>query len=285
MTDDLLIGEILVLVGFGRNKAIEASTGTYLCFQDIDDVMLPNRINLQLDAAIKCGPKTIIGSQFSRIPKNSTIRFTNWANRLSNDKLSTQIYTSHGPTLIMPTWFMHRHVFDTVGGFESGHGVPEDLIFFYRHLTLGGKLHRVNEKLLHYTYHSNAATFSVKRETIWNLRMCHLVKNELSRPAWSLGFTIWNANRQGRKFYRMLPMELQQKVVAFCDVNPKLIGRVYAQFDQKTRKEGRQVPIVHFLDAKPPIVVCFKLDLSSGAFEKNLERLKLIEGQHYVLFS
>lgn len=37
-------------VGFGRNRAIEASSGEYLCFQDIDDTMYPKRIELQLEA-------------------------------------------------------------------------------------------------------------------------------------------------------------------------------------------------------------------------------------------
>lgn len=40
-------------VGFGRNRAIESSTGNYLCFLDIDDVMYPRRIELQLEAARK----------------------------------------------------------------------------------------------------------------------------------------------------------------------------------------------------------------------------------------
>lgn len=38
-------------VGYGRNRAIEHSRGEYLCFLDIDDVMYPRRIELQLAAA------------------------------------------------------------------------------------------------------------------------------------------------------------------------------------------------------------------------------------------
>lgn len=40
-------------VGYGRNRAIEASAGQYLCFLDIDDIMYPQRIELQLQAARK----------------------------------------------------------------------------------------------------------------------------------------------------------------------------------------------------------------------------------------
>lgn len=49
-----------------------------------------------------------------------------------------------------------------VGGFdENGKGTPEDLIFFYRHLDLNGRIHRVDEVLLVYRYHPLQTTFSI----------------------------------------------------------------------------------------------------------------------------
>lgn len=44
-----------------------------------------------------------------------------------------QVYTSHGPTVIMPTWCCMRQVFDRVGGFDEGgkvHGLQELLSLF-----------------------------------------------------------------------------------------------------------------------------------------------------------
>ena len=40
-------------------------------------------------------------------------------------------------------------------------GTPENLIFFYKHLELGGEIYRVEETLLSYRYHPLATTFSV----------------------------------------------------------------------------------------------------------------------------
>lgn len=37
---------------------------------------------------------------------------------------------------------------------ENGRGTPEDLIFFYHHLDVGGKILRVDEDLLMYRYHT-----------------------------------------------------------------------------------------------------------------------------------
>lgn len=39
------------VVGYGRNRSVEFSNGNYLCFQDIDDEMLPKRIEKQLEIA------------------------------------------------------------------------------------------------------------------------------------------------------------------------------------------------------------------------------------------
>ena len=40
-------------------------------------------------------------------------------------------------------------------------GEPEDLLFFYSHLRKGGGVIRVDQSLLLYRYHPNAATHSV----------------------------------------------------------------------------------------------------------------------------
>lgn len=121
----------------------------------------------------------LVGCQFRREPPDSTARYTKWANSLSSEQLHLQIFTSHGPTVIMPTWFCHRKVYDRyscnykqnyilhcltrVGGFtEKLHGCPEDLLFFYQHLDLGGTVCRVDEVLLVYTFHPNQTTFTIK---------------------------------------------------------------------------------------------------------------------------
>ncbi|EMP23742.1 UDP-GlcNAc:betaGal beta-1,3-N-acetylglucosaminyltransferase-like protein 1, partial [Chelonia mydas] len=40
-------------VGFAKNQAVIQSSGTYLCFLDSDDVMMPQRVRLQYEAAIQ----------------------------------------------------------------------------------------------------------------------------------------------------------------------------------------------------------------------------------------
>ncbi|XP_030877060.1 UDP-GlcNAc:betaGal beta-1,3-N-acetylglucosaminyltransferase-like protein 1 [Leptonychotes weddellii] len=141
--------------------------------------MMPQRVRLQLEAAAR-HPTSIIGCQVRREPPDSTERYTRWINQLAADQLLTQVFTSNGPTVIMPTWFCSRAWFSHVGPFdEGGQGVPEDLLFFYNHLRKGGGVVRVDQSLLLYRYHPNAATHSVLEyvgpkapDTVWGPARC-----------------------------------------------------------------------------------------------------------------
>lgn len=66
---------------------------------------------------------------------------------------------------------------------------------------------------------------------------------------------------------------------------PDKISKYYKYYDSLTRRQTHAIPIVHFSQVQPPIIVCMKLDLTNGDFEENLQSLKLIEGQDYILFT
>ncbi|XP_075702021.1 queuosine-tRNA galactosyltransferase isoform X2 [Rhinoderma darwinii] len=247
-------------VGYAKNQAIRQSTGRYLCFLD-----------------------SIIGCRVRREPDGATERYTRWINSLTPDQLGTQVFTSHGPTVIMPTWFCSREWFCYVGQFvEDGQGTPEDLLFFYDHLRKGGGVHRVDECLLQYRYHQHAATHSVTEETIWKNRVQFLEERVLEH--WP-SFTIWNAGKQGRKLYRSLAPRNRDKVVAFCDVDANKISKGFYTFEESEERPKPRIPVLHFTETKPPFIICVKLDLTGGGFEDNLRSLNLTEGEDYYHFS
>uniref|UniRef100_A0A8B9JSR3 UDP-GlcNAc:betaGal beta-1,3-N-acetylglucosaminyltransferase-like 1 n=1 Tax=Astyanax mexicanus TaxID=7994 RepID=A0A8B9JSR3_ASTMX len=221
-------------VGFAKNQAVSQSCGQYLCFQD-----------------------AIVGCQVRRDPEGSTERYTRWINSLSPEQLYTQVFTSHGPTVVMPTWFCSRDWFLKVGPFdEGGKGVPEDLLWFYRSLRLGGSVLRVDECLLIYRYHQHAATHSVLEETIWTLRVNFLQERVLDQ--WD-SFTIWNAGKQGRKLYRSLSLTNQKKVKAFCDVDENKIKKGFYTYEDSKERPKPKIPVLRVKDASPPFIVCVKL--------------------------
>nr|XP_020032318.1 UDP-GlcNAc:betaGal beta-1,3-N-acetylglucosaminyltransferase-like protein 1 isoform X1 [Castor canadensis] len=243
-------------VGYSKNQAIAQSSGSYLCFLDSDDVMMPQRVRLQHEAAVQ-HPTSIIGCQVRRDPPNSTERYTRWINQLASNQLLTQVFTSHGPTVIMPTWFCSRAWFSHVGPFdEGGQGVPEDLLFFYENLRKGGGIFRVDHSLLLYRYHLHAATHSVLETTIWTHRVHFLEEQAL--PRWA-SFTIWNAGKQGRRLYRSLTAASQHKVVAFCDVDENKIRKGFYCYEDTQERPKPRIPILHFRAAQPPFVICVKL--------------------------
>ena len=106
--------------GFAKNLAAAQSSGEWLCFQDVDDDMMPNRIELQLAAARQAANRgAIIGSRVLREPEGSTARYTAWANGMSQAELS--LHRFRECTLLMPTWFMARSTFEAGAlGFEPG---------------------------------------------------------------------------------------------------------------------------------------------------------------------
>lgn len=123
--------------GYARNQAIKlrdrhehgtAFTQTpfqhFLCILDSDDLMHPTRIAEQTCAMLSLGynndgqhvcKTTLMGSQFDRIPADSTWHYQNWANSLTDDRLCLEQFREC--TLIQPTWFMSKSWFDSVGGY------------------------------------------------------------------------------------------------------------------------------------------------------------------------
>ncbi len=149
----------------------------------------------------------------------------------------------------MPTWFFHRSVYERQGGLsEIGRGFPEDQLFLLRHIyEFSGIIKRVSaplgpDKILKnlsnlakiyprkvlYRFHEECMSLGVSEKSIWTMRLDYLEKHYLSR--WK-SFTIWSAGKQGRRLFRDLATASQEKVIAFCDVDEKKIGKNYEYQD------------------------------------------------------
>eukprot|EP00808_Paulinella_micropora_P021791 g56477.t1 len=293
--------------GFARNQAIAHATAEWLCLLDSDDVLHPQRIELQMAYMLSlCGAvsasagqpvepaarpaepaaqvgaegrRTIVGSNFVRTPPNSTPRYTDWLNSLTDEQVLLHQYRE--VSMIQPTWLFHRDVFNTVGGYDqSGPGAPEDLIFFYEHLQKGGKLHKIPQPLVTYRYVEGSYCSGVHRVLLLKLRVQHLQQSLLSKdPRWAR-FSIWGAGRDGRRVFSELSQEFSDRVVQFLDVDPKKVGTFYVD-----QRNNRKVPIIHFSDFQGahPLLLCVAT-ARDGRFEQNLSSLNLREGVDYIHF-
>ncbi|KAF2071856.1 hypothetical protein CYY_006823 [Polysphondylium violaceum] len=319
--------------GFARNKAIRYSHGEYLCVCDADDVMYRDRVEMQYRECVK-DHNGLVGSNFVRVPLGSSARYTDWCNRMTEQQVFLHQYRE--VSVIQPTWFMHRSVFDRQGGYveavvELGDGgaadnvlhnpayyimgtndnaaqykhknqdkhiqkykklksgpaaaptkthtaIPEDLIFFHRHIEHGGTLHKVGPApLLVYRYHANNISNLIHRHMLMKVRIEYLEKRVLSQ--WPK-FSIWGAGKDGKKFFTLLSDTSKAKVESFCDVDEKKIGHNY-----NAAYTPYSVPIIHFKNVKPPLIICVALDRSNNEFENNLASLNLEEGKDYWHFN
>jgi hypothetical protein len=107
-----------------NNSCEQQSSHHFLCILDSDDIMHPSRIAEQTFATLSLGygsdgqhlcQTTLMGCQFDRIPHDSTWHYQNWANSLTDDRLYMERFREC--TLIQPTWFLARQLFDSLGGY------------------------------------------------------------------------------------------------------------------------------------------------------------------------
>jgi glycosyltransferase involved in cell wall biosynthesis len=264
-------------VGYGKNRAIERSHGMYLCFLDVDDYMEPARIRLQLEEC-QLHSNVIVGCRIKRVPENSTPRYSTWINEMTQDQLVHQRFKE--VTVVMPTWFVRRDWFSSVGEFDEGYKTPEDMLFFYEHLRHGGGLARVDHVLLNYRFGSGIS-LGIHRKTLLKIRLGEMERDVLCK--WKT-FTIWSAGRDGREFYCNLTPENREKVSFFCDVDKNKIGTDYIHMYIR-----KPIPIIHYSEARPPVVICKKPMLTHGEFEGYLDEMVTrhgwVEGIDYYFFS
>jgi glycosyltransferase involved in cell wall biosynthesis len=236
--------------GYGRNQAVALSSGTYLCHLDADDLMAPLRVERQYEMALLRGDNCLIGCNFNRTPVDSTPYYTNWLNEMSDEAIVKQQFREC--TIICPSWFMHRKVFDNVAT-KTGHPggafveqfagvkrVPEDTFFFMDHLEHGGRLSKVHAELVTYRYTENSWCLGTPQSDLNTVRKLYIERRIIMQPGWE-NFTIWGAGKDGRKFANLLSKEAAKRIVAFCDIDPKKIGTKY--YIQSCK---RHVPVVHF---------------------------------------
>lgn len=274
--------------GAARNHAIKQSSGSILCMHDADDVSAPNRLEEQVKALQGEFAHAIVGSRFTRIPEDATERYTRWCNELDARGLVLQRFRE--VTLIQPTWALTRSTFDRVGGYkeqeEDGSiALAEDLRFYYDHFESGldrgipenKLLHKIEKPLLQYRHLSGSVSSKTPRRLLFQIKAKAMERTVLKH--WP-EFTIWNAGRDGKDFIKNLSPEFQGRVRGFCDIDDEKIKRGYFNPNLPVK----HLSVIHFTDAKPPIVCCVAMD-RGGEFEENLASLKLTEGLHYYHFT
>lgn len=259
--------------GAARNQACEAATSDILIFLDADDVMRETRVARSLRALRKVHDDQsvhIVGGVFDRIPHGSTPRYEEYHRRLRTEDLFAHAFRD--TPLVFPTVACRKEVWERVGGFIPGRGVPEDLHFFYGAMKLGFRMLKLQgESLTGYRFHDTMTSLALHRRTLLDVRVRAFEDLVLTLPNWKDGFSIWNSGRDGKEVFKRLSDPSRALVRAWGDVDPKKIGKL-----QHKR------PILHFSQLTAPIACCVALDRKGREFESNLASLRLRQGVDYV---
>lgn len=264
-------------IGFGKNAAVRASTGSHVVFLDADDVMMPGRVAAQVALSLR-HPRAIVGGCWRRHPPGSTEHYERWANAL-RDPEGLWLEQFRETTVQMPTWCVPRKLFDAVGGFverrpEEGEG--EDLVFFHAHVDAFLKAEEEAEAerekdaaekdkdakkaprekarafaragtpadpVLLYRWSPDSGTSRVSRKRLLEIRVAAFERRVLRRDDRWRRFAVWGAGRDGRAFVAALSPESRARCVAMLDVDPKKCGGTYANHRLES---PAPIPVVHF---------------------------------------
>jgi len=280
-------------IGFCRNRCIEQSGSDILVFLDSDDVMMPNRLDLQVPLAA-ANRTAIVGGCWKRYPSGSTEHYEAWANMMTQRELHLEQFREC--TVLLPTWCMARSIAQAVGGFVEalpGSGEAEDLIFFQKHLALHyaeNSKHDLpsilragdypHNPVLLYRWSPQSASSRCSRRRLLQVRAQAFEERILSTPSWEK-FVVWGAGRDAKNFMNEISSSARTRVAAMIDIDPRKTGR---QYTNSQVPDQSPVPIVHFSKAPRglPVVVCVakrrKGSGHEGELESNVETLGLIEG-------
>lgn len=240
-------------IGYAKNRSAEQSSGEYLCFLDVDDEMYPTRIERQV-AVSAANPMAIVGGGLVRDPPDATVHWMWWANGMEPDQLWLQQFRE--TTVLMPTWFIPRRLYDAVGGFREAppsSGEAEDLRFFLKHLAMHGDANRAAGRqsvirvgdaaspVLLYRWTAGSGTARVSRRQHLAVRTVAFEQRILDGAWAGRSFMIWGAGRDAKHFLSGLQPATQARIRALIDLDRRKIGHDYVNGTL-----GLKIPVVHF---------------------------------------
>jgi glycosyltransferase involved in cell wall biosynthesis len=205
-------------------RARSHARGRFLARMDGDDVALPERLSVQLDA-LEVERLDACGTGVAYFPeaeiRDGSRRYERWLNGLVTTEAAARDVFVECP-LPHPTLLVRREAVAAVGGYRRCDW-PEDYDLVLRLWAAGARFRNVDRVLLRWREHAGRAS---RRERVYGLDAfvrckVHHLRATLLRGGNTV--VLWGAGPVGKAFARELLAE-GEHVVAFVDVDPRKIG-------------------------------------------------------------
>jgi glycosyltransferase involved in cell wall biosynthesis len=207
-----------IVVALERARA--DARGDIVARMDGDDVALPRRLALQVDALAELDAVGG-GIEYFPDPHEGSVRYAEWINALVTPELAARDVFVECP-LPHPALAVRRDMLDAVGGYRDC-GWPEDYDLVLRLWSHDARFCNVPELVLRWRDHGARASRSDSRYALNAFTRCkvHHLRRTLLRGR---DVVVWGAGPVGKSFAQELAAQ-RVRVAAFVDVDPRKIGR------------------------------------------------------------
>lgn len=174
----IVVNEKNIGLAMSMNRAAEHANGEYLLRMDADDVCMPNRFEIQLDA-IENGDYDLICSNYDYIDEEGKL-LADQAKVYSDKQLI--LLLPYKNIIHHPTVVMRSKRFKEIGGYRN-YKCAQDYDLWLRMKCAGFKMHMLPQKLLKYRVRQASTTVQQRYKqscTLEYIRMLYQEKNNMS---------------------------------------------------------------------------------------------------------
>lgn len=161
-------------LGYSLNKGVTMSENELIFRMDADDIMITNRMKMQLEFMENNSDCVLSGGQIKLFEKKANdVNNYNIVNETSHPSMDWVTFCKKRPQWIMnhPTFCFRKTPIVNVGNYNSSqHSMCEDFDLIIRVLKTYGKIHNLPDTLLMYRIHENQLTWNggEKGRKYWN---------------------------------------------------------------------------------------------------------------------
>lgn len=207
------------------NYGLSQASADLIARMDADDLMLPQRLAMQL-AHMKLHPDTVVlGTQVEKFPEISAgfREYIRWQNQcLTADDIDSEIYIES--PFAHPSVMLRRHRIIEAGAYRDG-DFPEDYELWLRLHALGCRMEKLPEVLMRWRDSPNRLSRldqRYRRNAFDKLRAKYLAADRRLRTR-QQEFAIWGAGRRTRQRCAHL-LKQGFSPCAWIDIDPRKIG-------------------------------------------------------------